>query len=74
MKVTSLGAMTLPAASMISTSVPTLTADARSIGTSTYASSVSLSSSVVSSVCGVTKSPTRTGMSPIAPATGAVTR
>ena len=56
------------------TGIPTRSPPARSIGTEMYASRPPGLSTVVSSVETVTRSPTRTGMSPTIPAAGDVTR
>jgi hypothetical protein len=67
-------AVTAPEASSNSIGNPVLRLIERSSGTLTCASSSCGWSIVVTSVAGVTRSPTRIGMSPTMPAVGAVTR
>src|SRR3954467_1903295 len=63
-----------PRSSTSWTGRPTLRFCASCTGTLTYTSRPAFWSTVVSTVDRVTLSPTRTGMSPTTPATGAVTR
>ena len=64
---------TLPSASSSCTGSPTLRSTDRSSGTWMAASSPSFESIVVITVCDVTRSPWRIGISPIMPACVAVT-